>query len=188
MVALASVRHDANAIPQNVSLVHEMRREHHDAALARVLKDLPGTATAVRVHAARRLVKEDHAAPADKRNTHGQLAFLAAAQPLGLHVDFFGQADVCDGLHDLVVALFNGHALDVGENAQVLIDRQLGPQHVVLRAHAEVAAHLAELRGDVAPKNVHTAARGRDKARKHTNRSRFAGAIVPQQDVDLASA
>mmetsp|Transcript_6528 Transcript_6528/g.23271 ORF Transcript_6528/g.23271 Transcript_6528/m.23271 type:complete len:1459 (-) Transcript_6528:109-4485(-) len=182
----AAVRHDGDAVAQQVRLLHEVRRQDHDAALAVVLQDVPRAAARVRVHAAGRLVKEHDLGVADQRDGDAQLAALAAAQLAGLHKFLLHQAHLLDlGAH-LLVHLVLRHALEPRKVHQVLAHRQVVPQHVVLRADAHRVPDLVHLGRDVTAVDRRRAAARLQQPRQHADGGRLAGTVVAQQREDLA--
>mmetsp|Transcript_4347 Transcript_4347/g.18384 ORF Transcript_4347/g.18384 Transcript_4347/m.18384 type:complete len:424 (+) Transcript_4347:2699-3970(+) len=79
-----------------------------------------------------------------------------------------------------------GKLLHFGEEAEVLAHGEGRPEDVVLRTHAEAAADVVHLRGRALAVDGRAAGRGGDEAGEHVEGGALAGAVVAEDDGDLA--
>ena len=94
----AASSHDADAVRQDVSLIHKVRGEQDDAPLAGILQDLPGGAPAVGVHATSWFIQEHHLGSTQEGNAHAQLALLPARHAASSSACLLSEAHLHQGL------------------------------------------------------------------------------------------
>jgi hypothetical protein len=127
------------------------------------------------------LVEEDDLAVADESDGNRDAALFAARERLGLAVAELLQAHVGEhGVDGRGLAL-GGYALEARIEEQVVLHREVAPQHIVLRAHANAHVHIAHLAADAVPINGGVATRRLVQAREDVDQRSLAGAVGAQQ-------
>jgi len=130
--------HDRDAVAEGVCLVHVVRRQAQDVSCAPALQRVPHAAARERVHATRRLVEDHQIGLRKECEGATQLPLHASRERGAPGVDLVEEGD---GGQQLATALHQAllrHAADGAEELQVLEDRELIHEHVVLRAEAHV--------------------------------------------------
>ena len=134
----------AAPVAEYVRLLHRVRGEDDGTVALGALDDVPHAAPVDRVHAGGRLVEVDDLGVGDKRAHDGETPAHPARVTARRHGGDVGEVDggekVCDPRRR-DVSLHEGEA---GEETQVLLAAQLGPEDVVLRAEAHHRLHLAQ--------------------------------------------
>ncbi len=166
-----------------LGLVEVRRRDQDGQAVGRQVRQrVPELSPRHRVHAGRRLVKQQHARLGHERTGQGQLLLHAAAQLPGapgreaMHVE---HAQIA---HPALVDLTARRAAQVAEIADVLHHGQVRIEAEGLR---EIPGVLAGVARGLAEDLRHAAA-GLHHARQHLERAGLAGAIRADQAEDLA--
>ena len=96
------------------------------------------------------------------------------------------QLDRFEQLGDEPVALVARHAIQLGEDQQVLLDAQLEVAGHRLRNHADRAPDVVGLLHDVEAVDERRARGGRQQRHQHADQRRLAGAVGAEQAEDLA--
>mmetsp|Transcript_169578 Transcript_169578/g.538389 ORF Transcript_169578/g.538389 Transcript_169578/m.538389 type:complete len:213 (-) Transcript_169578:2136-2774(-) len=151
-------------------------------------QQLPNHPPRIWIQPARRLIKHNQARAAQEGDAQAQFPLHAAAQLPGLPVrgPRALQADAREHAFDLPGDVAGGDTLELREELQVLLARQLFPEHVVLRADPQELLHLGRRpREAVAEDGARSACR-REQPAEHGQRRRLAGAVVAQQCEDLS--
>src|SRR4029077_650182 len=91
------------------------------------------------------------------------------------------------GLHALALRGAR-QSVDVGEIVEVLRDRQIAVERELLRHVAETRTRAARGARQVDPRDAGITARWHEQHAEHAERRRLAGAVGPEQAVDLAGA
>eukprot|EP00160_Parvularia_atlantis_P010483 Unigene2049_Nuclearia_a/m.6374 Unigene2049_Nuclearia_a/g.6374 ORF Unigene2049_Nuclearia_a/g.6374 Unigene2049_Nuclearia_a/m.6374 type:complete len:589 (+) Unigene2049_Nuclearia_a:424-2190(+) len=185
--AQRALGHDADALAQHLGLLHRVRREDDGLANTRLVDDVPDQPAHLRVEARRRLVQEDDLAVADQRNRDRQPALLATRQAARLAEAEARERDAREGVVDGRLLLLRLDALEARVEVQVLLDRELGPQDVVLRAHAHAPVDRIHLFADFVASQEAFAVRRLVQAREDANQRRLAGAVRTEQAKDEAA-
>lgn len=127
--------------------------------------------TLQRVHARRRLVEENDLRPLDQRHGELQRALHAAgeagrgAKIVEARAVHAVQRARDHGAHAAGLALAD--ALQPCNQLEVIARRELGPEHVVLRHHANDALHVGERLAHVEPRDENVAVRRVRLAHQH---------------------
>jgi hypothetical protein len=178
---------DGDAIAELVRLVHVVGGQEHGEVL-RFLdapEHLPDGGARHRIEPGRGLVEEE-----DARFVHeaaGDLHPPAHAAREGLD-RLVGPGRELDGLEELgdqPFSLCARHAVELGEDEQVLLGAQLGVAGERLRDDADAPAHAVGIEAHVGAPDHGGARGGRDEGRHHADESRLARAVRTQQPEDL---
>mmetsp|Transcript_17002 Transcript_17002/g.34418 ORF Transcript_17002/g.34418 Transcript_17002/m.34418 type:complete len:229 (+) Transcript_17002:3602-4288(+) len=130
-----AVLHNPDSISEGIGFVHKVSRQDDHTALLGPPNDLPHRPPRIRVNSAGRLVQEHKIAVTDECHRDGELTLLTPRESMSLNVDFLRQPNE---LNHIIHRFFNfgtRDALGSRHDAQVLRDREVREQDVVLRAH-----------------------------------------------------
>lgn len=185
-----------------------MRSDHDDTAGLGVLQQVPELATAVRVHAGSRLVQEDDLGVADEGHANTELAFLSTRKGHGALLCRLNEVALAQNALHLGIKLVLWNAwqwgpkkkkveskikkiqkdvtLETRENNEVLLDRELVKEDILLRAHTHDTAEIIHAGRRVVAKGSHRARGLRKQATEDRNQGRFAGTVVAEEAKDLA--
>jgi hypothetical protein len=182
-----AVGDDPDAVGELVGLLEVLGGEENGRAVAVERLDLaPDRLPAHRIEAGRRLVEEQHARLVDERR--GEVE--PAPHPARVRTDpTVGGRDEVDAPEQRV-----GAALALGTRQPVerrLELDQLAPGHqrverCLLESDADRLSHLARLGDDVVAGDPGAAAGRAKQRRQHPHGRRLAGAVRPEERVDLA--
>ena len=179
---------DADAVGQRVGLLEVLRREEHGHAL--VVREppdlLPERRSALQVEARRRLVEEQDARAVHEREREVQAALHAARVAADAAIGRFGQPDALEQLLRAPRALGLGHALQRRLQHEVLAPGEDRVERGLLQRGADRGAHLRALADDVVAADARASAGRRQQRRQHQHGRRLAGAVGPEEAVDLA--
>jgi hypothetical protein len=109
----------------------------------------------------------------------------AARQRLGRGVTPLREVHQLEQLVDALLALLRRHVVELGIDAEVLFERQVGIAGQRLRNYANPAPHLVRLFRHVVARNVRRARRNRDQRRHHADERGFSGAVRTEQSENL---
>ena len=156
------------------------------ARLSQVVQHLPHGDARDRIEAGGRLVeKEDlrivHQAA---RNLHP--AAHSAGERLDLRAAPLGQVNGFQHFVDVLLALGPGHAVELGVDAQVLFDGEVGIAGERLGNHADHAPHRIRFLGHIVAGDDRFAAGDRNQRGHHADQRALACAVRPQQAEDFA--
>lgn len=84
-----TIGHDGDAVPQQVSLLHEVCGEQDGAARSLLLQKVPDEPPSPRVHAGGGFIQEDHTAATTQRDAHRELPFHPSRQGSCLWMERF---------------------------------------------------------------------------------------------------
>ena len=183
--AQPAAAHDGDDVAQGVGLLHRVRGEHDDPVLLGLLDDVPHAAPVDRVHARGGLVEVDHVRVGDEGAGHGEAAAHPARVLAARRVAPVREVDRSEEVLDEAGDLGRLHEREPGEEREVLVGGELRPEHVVLRADAHHALHLAQLVPHALAEDVRVALGGREHAREHVEGGRLARTIVAEQAEEL---
>ena len=100
-----------------------------------------------------------------------------------------GEADELEHLVDPLALPAAGHAVELGEVAQVVVGREpLVEPAVAAEDVADPLAHLVRVPNDVEPEHPRLTARRQEQRDQHLDRRRLAGPVRPEQPEELALA
>mmetsp|Transcript_36033 Transcript_36033/g.87523 ORF Transcript_36033/g.87523 Transcript_36033/m.87523 type:complete len:1121 (-) Transcript_36033:371-3733(-) len=182
------LRHDGDAVGEQLRLVEEVRGEHERPPLALLSQQPPDGAAGVRVHAGGGLVEEDGARAAHQSDAEAQLALLPAGERAGGRVLALGELHLLEHLLDRLVQRGAEEALERAVQPQVLRRREALEDHVHLRADAEGEADLRHLRRDALAVDARVARGRRDQPSEHRDGGGLPRAVGAEQRGDLPRA
>jgi hypothetical protein len=178
---------DRDPVGEDVGLLEVLRREEHgDALVAREVGDLlPHVDAAGGVQAGRRLVEEEDPRPVHERQRQVQPPLHPAGVAADLAVRRVAQAHALDQLVAAPAPLALRHALQRGLQLHVLAPGQQRVQGRLLQRGADRRAHGGSRAHDVVARHASGARGGREQRGQHQHGGRLAGAVGPQEAVDL---
>ena len=110
----------------------------------------------------------------------------AARKRLGLRVAPLGQVHGLEHLGDILLALRARHAVELGVDAQVLLDRQVLVAGERLRNHADHPPHIVRILCHVVAGYDSFSRSDRNERGHHADERALSGSVWPQQAEDLA--
>jgi len=179
---------DPHAVGEDVGLLEVLRgQEDGHAVVAGQARDLvPQVRAARRVEARGRLVEEQQPRRVHEGKREVEPALHAAGVAAHLAVGGVGETDAGDEVVAARLALALGHALQGGLQPHVLAGREQGVQRGVLEGDADRGADRRGARDDVVARDARGARRRRQQRREHEHGGGLAGAVRPEEAVDLA--
>ncbi len=180
---------DADAVGQRVGLLEVLRGQEDGHALVagEPCDLLPERRARLRVEARRRLVEKQDPRPVQQRERQVE-APLHAARVAG-HAPVGGLGET-DALEQLVAPPRGARAFGMpcrpGLQPQVLAPGQHRVERDLLERRADRRAHGRALAQDVVAGDAGAAGGRRQQRREHLDRRRLAGAVRPEEPVDLA--
>ena len=121
-----------------------------------------------------------------EREREVEPALHAARVAADLAVGRVGEADALEQLGAAADALALGQAVQRGLEAQVLAPGQQRVERGLLERGADRLAHVGALADDVVARHARRARGGRQQRGEHQDGGRLAGAVRPEEAVDLA--
>ena len=161
----------------------------HQDGLALVLElghDLEELGGGLGVEPRGRLVEQDGRGVLDDGDGDAQLLPHAFGEVLDALVE--GLLLERDPAHDLIIVVLGevGLAAELGEEVEVLAGREVAVEHDVLGDESDVLLGLERVLVDVDALDEAGPGRRRDEVQEEVDRRRLAGAVGPEQAVDLA--
>ena len=179
---------DREVVGEHVGLLEVLRRqEDRDAVVARQARHLlPHVGAALRVEPGGRLVEEEDARVMHERERQVEPALHAARVAADLAVRRVGEADALEQRVAARAPLGLRHALERGLEAHVLAAGEQRVERRLLERRADLAPHRGAVLHDVAPGHARGARGGRQQRGEHQHGGRLAGAVGPEEAIDLA--
>ena len=179
--------HDHQPVAELLRLVHVVGGEHErDAVLLEPVQALPEHVPGLRVEAGGGLVEQQHLGLVDQRTCDREPPLHPARKRVDARV-----AAVAE-LHELEELLRTPADLGAGQvevapvDHEVVPDRELGVEVVLLRHHAEPAADLGAVGGRVEAEHVQHPARDGRNAADHPHRGALARPVGTEEPERLA--
>ena len=179
----ASALNERNAIA-SIRFVHVWRR--HDDREARRLElceQVPEFAARHRVDAGRRLVEKQEPRPVHQCTAECELLLHATRQRGG--ATRLERLQLAVDRRDLLVLLFDGGAEHRCEEAEVLLDTEVGIQREAAGHITDLAPQRPEISNDVAAEHACAPRVGDDERREDAEERRLAGAVRPDEAEQL---
>ena len=173
---------------EHVGLLEVLRRqEDGDAVLVREPCDfVPERGAALDVEPGGRLVEEDDPRPVHEREREVEPALHPARVAADLAIGRLAQADAVEQLLRARLPLGAGDPLQRRLQPQMVAPGQHRVERRLLERRADHDAHLRPLLDDVVAADARRPGRRRQQRRQHQHGRRLAGAVRPEEAVDLA--
>ena len=170
-----------------VGLVHVGRGDDdREPRGLQVVQQVPELAARDGVDAGGRFVEEQEFGPMHERAREGELLLHATRElPRATVLESF---DLLVDRRDDVVALFERRAEDRGEEAQILLDAQVGVEREATRHVADALADLPEVADHVAAKDRRGAGVGYEECGDDPEQRRLAATVGTHEPEQLTSA
>ena len=144
--------HDRDPLAELVGLLHVVRGEQDRLAVpVQLAEHVPQREPALRVEAGGRLVEEQHGRAVEDRPCHHQPLRHPAGQGVDRGLGPFGQLELLEQVVSDLPGLLRTHAEQPTVEVQVLPDRQLAVEGVLLRHDAAQLLGQRRMGGDVDP-------------------------------------
>ena len=179
---------DPDPVGEQICLLEVLgREEDRDAVFPGEPGDLvPERAAALRVEPGGGLVEEEDPRAVDEREGQVEAALHAARVAADLPVGRLRQADALEQRVGALPAVGPGEPLQRRLQAQVVSSREERVERRLLERGADHRAHLGALVHDVVARYPGRPRGRRQQRREHEHRRRLAGAVRPEEPVDLA--
>src|SRR4051812_19439354 len=177
-----AVRHDRHLVAEALGLLDVVRaHQDRDALAAQPVDERPQLLADLGVEAHRRLVEQHQPRLVQQRPADQQPPAHAAAELGDLRLA--PRAEVGEGERSLdrLLALAAGHAVEVAEDEQVLLDGQRLVEVVELRHDAHLRARLLGVLGQLVAEDLELALVGDGLRGEHLHRRRLARAVGSEQ-------
>ena len=177
-----AVRHDRHLVAEALGLLDVVRaHQDRDALAAQAVDERPQLLADLRVEADGRLVEQEQARLVQQRAGDEQPAPHAAAQLVDLALAAVLQVrDVERAVHRLL-ALALRHAVEVGEDEEVLLDGERHVEVVELGDDAHLGAGLLRVVGQPVAEDLELALVGDDLGGERLHRRRLPRAVRAEQ-------
>ena len=113
------------------------------------------------VQTSRRLVEEDDLRVGNETDSDGEATASTQRQLQDLNVSRIEQLNVLDGARNALILLMRRNTLNSSVEAEMLIDSQVLPKHIELRAESNLKLHDLELGAHTGTTNPSITARAR---------------------------
>ena len=168
-----------------LGLVHVVGRDQHGDALGGEVVDLvPELAPRLGIDAGRGLVEQQQLRLRQDAGAERQPLLPAARQLAGKLIGAGGKPEPADRLARRLARI--GHAIDAGDEFEILANGQIGVEAEALRHVADIALDRVGLRADVVAEAGPLAGIRREQPAQHAQRRSLAAAVRPEKAVDLA--
>ena len=178
---------DADPVGELVGLLEVLRGEEdrHAELVVEPLHLLPDAGAADGIEARRRLVEEQHVRVVHQRGGEVEAAPHAAGVRADAAIERVADVDEGAELDQPAVDLVAGQAVELALEAQQLEAGLLRVERDILQGDADVQAHLLGTVDDVEARHRCPAAGRGQEGAQHLDRRGLAGAVGPEQAVDL---
>ena len=181
---------DGDAVAKAIGLVHVMRGDQHGelALFLDAREHFPDGDTRHGIESGGRLVEEENFGMMHESARDFETAAHTAGECLGLRAAPLGQVDEFEELVHRLLALLLRNAVELGVDAEILVEREIGIAGHRLRNHAQAAANVVGLRLHVETRDVSCASGDRDERGHHADQRGLPCTVGTEQPEDFALA
>ena len=166
-----------------LGLFHQVSGDQHGHAffVAQNLQVLPQVAARAGIETGRRLIQQQHRRMMQQTLRQFQPPLHAAGKCLGFFFRAIGEPDAREHLGDALLQRGAAQPVNMADDGQVFFRGQLHVDALRLKDHADIAAHLRRIAGDIVSHDHGAAAGGNHQRRENAERRGLAAAVRAEQ-------